>query len=84
MSANGQKMVSDTVEDSKYGRMDQNTRATGRMIWPTAKEGSSILMGMCMRVSGSTIRLMEEELISIWTGLNIMESGEKISNMASE
>jgi hypothetical protein len=40
-------------EESKSGKMDQNTKAIGRTIWPTEKDDSSIQMVMSIKENGS-------------------------------
>jgi len=68
----------------KYGKMDRNMRATGKMTWLMGKEDSFILTVMFMKASGLTIRLTEREYIFIWTELNITETGERINNTGLE
>jgi|JI10StandDraft_1071094.scaffolds.fasta_scaffold1821749_1 hypothetical protein len=38
MKVSGRRMDFDMVEESRSGLTDQNTKAGGRMIWPTVRE----------------------------------------------
>ena len=37
MKVNGLRMVLDLAEENKFGQMDQNTKAGGRMTWQMEK-----------------------------------------------
>lgn len=51
-------MVHSSIE---IGLMDQFMKGNGYIVRHMVLENSSILMGMCMRVNGSTIKRMGQE-----------------------
>ena len=74
-------MACATVKESRFGRITPSMKDTGSMTGLTAAAGSSTLMGMCMRASGETIKLMEMEFTQELMGQHIPDSGRKIDNM---
>ena len=63
--ANGMARDFARARGFRSGQTDLSTRASGRMIWLTAKADSSIKMEMCMRDNGSMIKLMVKVFINI-------------------
>jgi hypothetical protein len=66
-TANGQRRASEKARAFSSGKTVASTRATGKMIKPMDKEDLSMLTGIASSESGLTTRLMEGELMSIWT-----------------
>lgn len=66
-------------EEFKYGLMVQDMRAIGSKIKPMEEEDSSMLMEMCMRVTGKMINHRDMACIYTQMGLNTKENGLKIS-----
>jgi hypothetical protein len=79
--ANG-KATLDTVMESRYGQMVQNTKANGKTTKLTASELSGTYTETNTKVSGREIRLMDMEPILIAMVLPIRATGETICNMA--
>jgi hypothetical protein len=80
----GLRRVLDMERECKFGKMVQNMKAIGRMIWRMGRGDLFILMVMFMREIGSMIKLTEEACIFIWMERDIQVIGEKTSNMVME
>jgi hypothetical protein len=81
---NGLKMVIEMEKELKFGKMGVNLLVIGEMTKLTVKEDSFMLMVTFMKEIGLTIKLKEEEPMSIWTVLNTWVNGEKIVNTDME
>lgn len=58
IKAIGIRAIKGMEKELKFGQMEQDMKAFGRKIRLMAKESSGMLMGMYLRESGKTIRLM--------------------------
>jgi len=84
ITVNGPKMVIEMEKELKFGKMGVNLLVIGEMTKLTVKEDSFMLMVTFMKEIGLTIKLKEEEHMSIWTVLNTWVNGEKIVNTDME
>ena len=66
--------------ESKSGLMEPNTRASGKIIEPMARENSLISMVMSMMASGSMIKLTAMVSITILMEPCMRDTGVTISN----
>lgn len=72
------------VAEFKFGPMDQDTTASGEMVWLMAMADLSTLREMSMKESGLRIKLMD--MVSTLTLMEVgtRASGFKISSTDSE
>jgi hypothetical protein len=67
---------SEMGSESRDGQTVLSMKENGKTTEPTVKENSSILTEMCMMVSGSMIRQMATEFITISMGLSTKDIGK--------
>lgn len=68
--------------ESRPGRMERGTKATGTIIELSVKENSGILMATFTMVNGLTTKPMDMVSTGILTGLSMRVSGSMICKMA--
>jgi len=75
------------VEEYKSGQMDQDTMASGEMVWPMDMDVLYMLKEMFMRVNGPRIKQMasegrgiDSEFTLIITEVDMKDNGSKINN----
>lgn len=68
------------VEEYKSGQMDQDTMASGEMVWPMDMDVLYMLKEMFMRVNGPRIKQMASEFTLIITEADMKDNGSKINN----
>lgn len=71
----------DKVKENKSGQMDPCMKAGGKIIKPTEKVDSFMLMVMSMMECGKMIKHTAMVPIAIWMVLNMKVTGKRINNM---
>jgi len=74
-------MVNEGVLDSKYLRMEIDTKVNGKMIKLMAKENFGMLMEIIMKAPGRMTKLMALDCFELKTDQLILVSGKMIFSM---
>ena len=74
----------DEEEEYNIGRMAQNIKVIGEMIWLMEKEDWFILMEIFILANGRMIKQMGLEYIWMQMGRDTKENGKKINKMEKE
>ena len=73
--------IKKTVEESKFGQMDQDMTASGETEWPMVMEDLFMLRVTCMKESGLKTKQMVMEFTLILMEADMKVNGFKINNM---